>query len=80
VIFIDPAGHVAARRWCWRQSAESASTASTTEVLGTVEGHHDGARQDVEAALGDLDALLRSFAGMSTSRIGIVDAETPAFV
>jgi DNA/RNA-binding domain of Phe-tRNA-synthetase-like protein len=80
VVFIDASGHVAARRWCWRQSAESASTASTTEVLGTVEGHHDGARQDVEAALGDLDALLRSFAGLSTSRIGIVDAETPAFV
>ena len=40
VIFIDEAGHVAARRWCWRQSAESASSAETTDVLVTVEGHH----------------------------------------
>ena len=25
VIFVDEAGLVSARRWCWRQSAESAS-------------------------------------------------------
>src|SRR4029079_9526639 len=55
VIFIDEAGRVAARRWCWRQSAESASSAATTDVLVTVEGHHASARSDVEAALGDLD-------------------------
>lgn len=78
VIFIDEAGHVAARRWCWRQSAESASSASTTDVLVTVEGHHAEARTDVEAALADLDALLRSFAGATETTIGIVDAATPA--
>jgi DNA/RNA-binding domain of Phe-tRNA-synthetase-like protein len=77
VIFIDEAGHVAARRWCWRQSAESASSASTTEVLVTVEGHHDEAIRDVEAALADLDTLLRSFATASASRSGIVDATSP---
>ena len=38
VIFIDEAGHVAARRWCWRQSAESASSASTMGVLVTGRG------------------------------------------
>jgi DNA/RNA-binding domain of Phe-tRNA-synthetase-like protein len=79
VIFIDDAGHVAARRWCWRQSAESASSASTTDVLVTVEGHHAAARTDVEAALADLDALLRSFAGAAESTTGIVDAASPAF-
>jgi DNA/RNA-binding domain of Phe-tRNA-synthetase-like protein len=79
VIFIDEAGHVAARRWCWRQSAESASAASTGEVLVTVEGHHDGARRDVEAALADIDGLLRSFAAASPMRTGIVDATAPEF-
>ena len=79
VIFIDEVGHVAARRWCWRQSAESASSAGTTDVLVTVEGHHPEARRDVEAALGDLDALLRAFAGATQTTLGIVDAGSPAF-
>ena len=79
VIFIDEAGHVAARRWCWRQSAESASSAATSDVLVTVEGHHAEARADVEAALADLDALLRSFAGATETTMGIVDARSPAF-
>jgi DNA/RNA-binding domain of Phe-tRNA-synthetase-like protein len=79
VIFVDGAGHVAARRWCWRQSAESASSESTTDVLVTVEGHHAEARRDVEAAVADLDALLRSFGGASTTRTGIVDASSPSF-
>jgi DNA/RNA-binding domain of Phe-tRNA-synthetase-like protein len=80
VIFVDGAGHVAARRWCWRQSAESASSASTTDVLLTVEGHHAEARRDIEAALADLDALLRTFAGGSTTRTGIVDSASPSLV
>jgi DNA/RNA-binding domain of Phe-tRNA-synthetase-like protein len=79
VIFIDEVGHVAARRWCWRQSAESASTGSTTEVLVTVEGHHDDARKDVLAAVTDLEALLHSFAGASAIRTGVVDAASSAF-
>ena len=79
VIFIDEAGRVAARRWCWRQSAASASSAATSEVIVTVEGHHAEARADVEAALADLDALLRSFAGATETTMGIVDARSPAF-
>jgi DNA/RNA-binding domain of Phe-tRNA-synthetase-like protein len=79
VIFVDAAGHVAARRWCWRQSAESASSPSTTDILVTVEGHHDGARRDVDAALADLDALLDRFAGPTDTRHGIVDASSPSF-
>jgi DNA/RNA-binding domain of Phe-tRNA-synthetase-like protein len=79
VIFIDDGDHVAARRWCWRQSAESASSASTTEVLVTVEGHHDDARRDVEAALADLHGMLASFAAAAATRSGIVDATAPVF-
>jgi DNA/RNA-binding domain of Phe-tRNA-synthetase-like protein len=79
VIFMDEAGHVAARRWCWRQSAESATSESTTDILVTVEGHHSDARRDVEAALAHLDALLRSFAGASSTKTGIVGLDRPTF-
>jgi DNA/RNA-binding domain of Phe-tRNA-synthetase-like protein len=79
VIFVDEAGHVAARRWCWRQSAESASSATTRDVLVTVEGHHEGNRADVEAAVADLDALIRAHAGPTAVRTGIVDAAAPSF-
>jgi DNA/RNA-binding domain of Phe-tRNA-synthetase-like protein len=79
VIFCDEADHVAARRWCWRQSVASASSSTTTDVLVTVEGHHDGARRDVEAALTDLESLLVTYARPAAIRAGIVDAVTPTF-
>ena len=80
VIFVDAAGHVAARRWCWRQSAESASRDSTTDILVTIEGHHDGARDDVQAAVTDVEALLRSFAGASEAQRAIVDPGSRVFL
>ena len=76
---MDAAGHVAARRWCWRQSAESASSASTTHVLVTVEGHHETAHADVLAARDDLGSLLRAYAEASEVRTGLVDATRAAF-
>jgi DNA/RNA-binding domain of Phe-tRNA-synthetase-like protein len=63
VIFADENDLVVARRWCWRQSAESAASASTSEVIFTVESQHSGGRADVEAALRDLDDLLAAYAG-----------------
>lgn len=60
VIFVDDANVVCARRWCWRQGAQSATGATTTEALIVVEGHHDSAGRDVEAALADLTSLLAS--------------------
>jgi DNA/RNA-binding domain of Phe-tRNA-synthetase-like protein len=80
VIFVDESGLVSARRWCWRQSAESASGPTTTEVLVTVEGHHDGAADDVAAALADLEALLRRHTPPTTASSAIVNAATPTFV
>ena len=77
VIFIDNAGHVAARRWCWRQSAESASSASTTHVLVTVEGHHMTAHEDVLAAREDLETLVRTYAHPNDLGRGLVDASDP---
>ncbi len=80
VIFVDEAGLISARRWCWRQSAESASGPTTTEVLVTVEGHHDGAADDVAAALADLEGLLRRHTSPTTASSAIVDAGAPTFV
>ena len=79
MIFIDDAGLVSARRWCWRQSAESASGPDTTEVLVTVEGHHDGAEADVRAAVADLEALLRTYAMPGATTSGVVTAQSPIF-
>jgi DNA/RNA-binding domain of Phe-tRNA-synthetase-like protein len=58
VVFVDAAGVVSARRWCWRQSSQSATGPTTAEALFVVEGHHESAATDVAAALQDLDSLL----------------------
>jgi DNA/RNA-binding domain of Phe-tRNA-synthetase-like protein len=80
VVFVDEAGLVSARRWCWRQSAESASGETTTEVLVTVEGHHDGAAADVEGALTDLRSLVDRHARPAAMANGIVTAAAPRFL
>jgi DNA/RNA-binding domain of Phe-tRNA-synthetase-like protein len=79
VIFIDEAGLVCARRWCWRQSAETASGPSTSEVLVTVEAHHADAGRDVASALAGLEELITSHARPARMRSGIVTAADPAF-
>jgi DNA/RNA-binding domain of Phe-tRNA-synthetase-like protein len=58
VIFVDDDNIVSARRWCWRQSAQSATSSATTDALIVIEGHHDAARQDVESAVTDVTSLL----------------------
>jgi DNA/RNA-binding domain of Phe-tRNA-synthetase-like protein len=78
VIFTDGAGVGVARRWCWRQSAESAAREETTNLLVTVEGHHAAAHEDIPAALADLTNLLQRFVGGAITN-GILDAENPAF-
>lgn len=59
VVFVDRA-RVVSRRWCWRQSAQSATGPSTHEALIVIEGQHDAARADVDAAAADIRALLES--------------------
>ena len=58
VIFVDADGVVSARRWCWRQSARTATGPDTTEALFVVEGHHDHAATDLTRATADLTMLL----------------------
>jgi DNA/RNA-binding domain of Phe-tRNA-synthetase-like protein len=63
VIFSDESKRVIARRWCWRQSDDSAARAGTTEAILTVEAHHEKGEVDVQAALNDLLGLLREYVG-----------------
>jgi DNA/RNA-binding domain of Phe-tRNA-synthetase-like protein len=80
VIFVDDAGLVSARRWCWRQSAQSATKEDTTEILVTVEGLHEGARADVETAVADVVALLAAHAGAAATTSAVLAAAQPAFL
>jgi len=79
VVFVDDANVVMARRWCWRQSAASAVGEATTEILVTVEGHHDGAGADVAMALADLEQLLRAHAAPGSLRAARLSAADPVF-
>ncbi len=72
VVFSDETGLVIARRWCWRQSEQSAARLDTTAAIITVEAHHANARRDVEAALEDLQTLLHKYAGGSYI-VGVLD-------
>lgn len=65
VIFVDDAGLIFARRWCWKQSLQSATGLDTTDAIITVEAHHAGARLDVEHAMADLLELLSEYVGGS---------------
>lgn len=62
VIFADEQKHIAARRWCWRQSAHSAATPQTHRAVVTVEAQHQDGRSDVELAVNDLVYYLAEYA------------------
>jgi DNA/RNA-binding domain of Phe-tRNA-synthetase-like protein len=66
VVFVDRAEVACARRWCWRQSAQSATRETTTDALVVVEGLHDGAERDVAAAREEIVALLAEFQPAAT--------------
>jgi len=77
VIFVDGNGNVAARRWCWRQSDQSASRPDTTDLIAVTEAHHPAARQAVQAAIQDMHDLIAEYLGgeLSLSRVGPGQAE-----
>jgi DNA/RNA-binding domain of Phe-tRNA-synthetase-like protein len=79
VVFVDRDGVACARRWCWRQSAQSATGPATTEALVVVEGLHDGADKDVAAALDEVTALLSEFQPAArTTTHALLSAQLPA--
>ena len=63
MIFADQTGLVIARRWCHRQSEESAAQPDTTQALLTVEAHHAGAEEDIHRAVDDLVKLTGEYVG-----------------
>jgi DNA/RNA-binding domain of Phe-tRNA-synthetase-like protein len=77
VIFVDSNNVVSARRWCWRQSAQSATSTTTVDALIVVEGHHDTACQDVESALTDLTSLLASHQPLGQARSYMLSPTNP---
>ncbi len=79
VVFSDETGLVIARRWCWRQSEDSAASDDTRNAIIVVEAHHENARQDVAAALADLLELLRKYAGGAYVS-GILDKDHASLV
>jgi DNA/RNA-binding domain of Phe-tRNA-synthetase-like protein len=77
VVFSDVTKLVIARRWCWRQSDQSAAQKDTTQAIITVEAHHAGGKEDVGAALHDLLTLLGTYAGGHYIS-GMLDVANPA--
>ncbi len=70
VVFSDQEKRVVARRWCWRQSDDSAARQGASRVLITVEGHHSSAEAEIKTALQDLESLLHEFCdGILTTSI-----------
>lgn len=78
VIFSDENRLVVARRWCWRQSLESAAGPKTTRAVITVEAQHPESRQEIENALSDLRELLSEYFGGS-HQSAVLDANNPRF-
>jgi DNA/RNA-binding domain of Phe-tRNA-synthetase-like protein len=79
VVFVDNDNIVSARRWCWRQSAQSATGPNTTEALITVEALHGDAQADIESAVADLLALLDRYQPQSDHSWRILSADNPVF-
>lgn len=76
VVFADETGMVMARRWCWRQSAESAARADTQNVIICIEAHHDAGLEDATQGVADLLSLLAEFAGGEQGHSAILSAGT----
>ena len=79
VVFVDDDGVVSARRWCWRQSTQSAAGSSTTDVVITVEGQHPDAKTDVTIATNDLIGLLSEHQAQAHLTAAILSPDSPQF-
>jgi DNA/RNA-binding domain of Phe-tRNA-synthetase-like protein len=78
VIFADDTGMVVARRWCWRQSAESAAREDTTQIIATIEAQHPHSKSMVEEAQGLLVELLNTYVTSSTMVAAVLDVFRPS--
>ncbi|MEL6528206.1 MAG: hypothetical protein AAFQ07_21095, partial [Chloroflexota bacterium] len=78
VIFADDTGLVFARRWCWRQSFQSAAKMTTSQALIVVESQHEGGKADVQKAQADLLDLLKPYVDGDLTH-AVLDADNPQF-
>jgi DNA/RNA-binding domain of Phe-tRNA-synthetase-like protein len=76
VIFAEDSKLVVARRWCWRQSDESATREDTKDAIFTVEAQHPNGQAYIRSALNDLLGLLESHVGGSFAT-GLADSQNP---
>ena len=79
VIFADEDGVVIARRWCWRQSAQSAAIPDTAVALYLVEGHHRDAEEDTAAAAEYLVRLLSTYQPQAWLEPALLSPDNPGF-
>lgn len=77
VVFVDEDNVVSARRWCWRQSAQSATGPATVDALIVIEGHHETAADEIEAALTDIETLLARYQPGCQSSVARLSARSP---
>ena len=80
VVFVDDDLLASARRWCWRQSMESAAGPETVEAIFTIEAQHEGAEADVNRATDDLEELLSVFQPQAQTTHGILSPDSPWFM
>jgi DNA/RNA-binding domain of Phe-tRNA-synthetase-like protein len=79
VVFVDDARLVSARRWCWRQSDQSAARSTTVNALITVEGQHSEAEHDVAFAARDLLDLLAEYQSTAVVDSALLSASQMQF-
>lgn len=70
---------VSARRWCWRQSDQSAARPTTVDALITVEGQHEDAEVEVTRATDDLLYLLSEHQPQATVASAILSPRSSQF-
>lgn len=75
VIFCDPAGLVVARRWCWKQSAESTVNLDTRDVVITIETQQAGGESDIQLALDELLGLLTAYIPAEMMVTGVLNRD-----
>ncbi|MGX4690667.1 B3/B4 domain-containing protein [Streptomyces sp. JNUCC 63] len=77
VIYADARGRAHSRRWNWRQGDVVKTDVGRRRLLLTVESAHEGGRDEVERALGELEAALAVLRA-EPERPLVLDRSTPS--
>ncbi|HEX6301266.1 MAG TPA: phenylalanine--tRNA ligase beta subunit-related protein [Acidimicrobiia bacterium] len=79
VVFVDDELLASARRWCWRQGAESAAGPQTEEAIFTIEAQHKEGERDVSRATNDLLEHLSVYQPQAQVTHGLLSLDSPWF-